>query len=82
MPTTIKSYLRLKFLKKDWRPKHDAFHPLEHINSFNYESLLKLTKKHNLIPLKAKQVHSKYLSILKSKLKIFLNVPSWYFQKN
>lgn len=81
VPTTFKSYLRLKFFKKDWRPRHDAFHPLEHINSFNYNSLLKLTQKNNLIPLKPKEVNSDYFSILKSKFKMFLNVPSWYFKK-
>lgn len=81
VPTTLKAYLRLKILKKDWQPKHDAFHPLEHINSFNFVSLLELTKQNNLIPLKPNEVDSKIWSILKSKCKMHLNVPSWYFKK-
>lgn len=53
-------YLRFSvpFSKKDianvnskgWKPAHDSLHPLEHINSFNRKSIIKLAGRFNLKP--------------------------------
>ena len=66
---------------KRWTPIKDAFHPLEHINSFSYKSLCKLAKEYNLRPLKPSQIYDNLFSIIKAKTKFLLTVPSWYFQK-
>mgnify|MGYP001291256464 CR=1 FL=1 len=81
IPTTSQAFLRLKILGKKWTPINDAFHPLEHINSFNYKSLCKLTKRHNLYPLKINDAHTNLFLQGKSRLKLALGVNRWYFTK-
>lgn len=81
VPPQTNSYIRLKFLKEKWSPMKDCFHPLEHINSFNYRSLINLTKKYNLFPLKTHDLNSNIFRQYYYKFKLSLNTPRWYFQK-
>ena len=72
----------LKMRLKHWSVGKDAFHPLEHINSFNSVSLNNLAEKCDLIPLRSSVLLKTGLfgfeRVFKRK---FFSAPSWYFRK-
>jgi len=81
VPNPKKTIFSLKYLRKTWRPSKDALHPLEHINAFNYKSLLYLASKSKLKPMSPSLVENSFYETIKSTIKLSLDIPRWYFQK-
>tara|TARA_B100000212_G_scaffold336108_1_gene308988 strand:- start:713 stop:1606 length:894 start_codon:yes stop_codon:yes gene_type:complete len=81
VPPRSISYLKLLINKNNWRPQKDSFQPLEHINSFNKKSIILLTKKFSLIPLKPQNLYKNPIVILIFLLASFLGYSPKYFQK-
>lgn len=62
----------------NWRPRKDAFHPLEHINAFNWQSMLVLTRKYGLHSVDDRLIRRgfrRYYHRLRRR------TPSWYFSR-
>lgn len=81
VPNPRGSIFRLKYFKKNWKPSKGAIQPLEHINAFSYKSLCNLCNKCNLKPMKPSVVENNFHETIRSKIKLSLNIPRWYFQK-
>ena len=81
VPNPRGSIFRLKYFKKNWRPSKGAIQPLEHINAFSYKSLCNLSNNCNLKPMKPSLVENNLHETIRSKIKLSLNIPMWYFQK-
>lgn len=64
-----------------WTSRKDAFHPLEHINSYNRSSLDKLTSLEGLSPLTIFHPALKQ-RVLHNIIRRSIGVPGWYFVKN
>lgn len=64
-----------------WTPGKDAFHPLEHINGFNFRSLVEMARLSGLSPLRTEEVSTGFRQNARNKLKHFSNVPSWFFRR-
>ena len=81
VPYPTKSFLKIKLLKEKWKPSKDAFHPLEHINAFNYKALCYLAKTCDLEPMKISQVESNIYGRIKIKDKIKPKYPALVFSE-
>lgn len=70
-----------KIRAKLWTPGKDAFSPLEHINGFNFRSLVEMARLSGLSPLRTEEVSTGFRQNARNKLKHFSNVPSWFFRR-
>ncbi len=79
VPNTDPIYRRLK--AGQWVPGKDAFHPLEHINSFNFSSLKAMARRSGLSPLRTEEVSTTFFENIRFKKRLASNVPSWFFRR-
>lgn len=78
VPNTNRDYLAK--LTRNWVPRKDSFHPLEHINCFNRKSLNTLAKNCSLKPVElSNPALFKKLPI--NFMRRALGVPGWYYIK-
>ena len=81
VPSRSISYLYLLMNNKNWRPKKMAFQPLEHINTFNKKSIITLTQKFGLVPLRPQYIYKNPIIILIIIYYLLLDTLQYIFKK-